>query len=274
MPNSLSVCVLGSSSKGNATLVWTSRQALLIDCGLDATYLTESLEALGFQFADLSGILITHLHTDHARKQSLWRFIDKDVPVYVPDQLKSMLQESVKSSKRPSAHSMVIGLTGSELHLGDCRVRPFEVPHDSDGGCFGYTLSCVLDGKSKKLSISTDIARMTDPLVEHLADSDIIVLESNYDEQMLDSSGRPEWLKRRIREQGHLSNTECAESLLKTIERSQRLPKTVALAHISEQCNTKDLARTCTEMALANHGIRDVHVVCTHPRTRSRTMTV
>jgi phosphoribosyl 1,2-cyclic phosphodiesterase len=91
---------------------------------------------------------------------------------------------------------------------------------------------------------------------------------------MLENSARPVWLKRRIREDGHLSNDQCGESLLQIIDRSKTLPKSLSLAHISQECNTNKLALECAEAALDSHGIRGLSVFETHPNRPGRTITV
>jgi phosphoribosyl 1,2-cyclic phosphodiesterase len=107
-----------------------------------------------------------------------------------------------------------------------------------------------------------------------MANSDVIVIESNYDVQMLESSDRPEWLKRRIREDGHLSNDQCAESLLQIVDKSHTFPKSLALAHVSQECNTNALALACMEAALESRVIRGISVNETHPDKPGLTITV
>ena len=118
------------------------------------------------------------------------------------------------------------------------------------------------------------MAHTTRSVVGHIANSNVIVIESNYDVDMLENSRRPVWLKRRIQETGHLSNDQCAESLLQIIDQSKTLPKSIALAHISQECNTNALALECTEMALGGRGIRGINVSETHPHRPGRTITV
>jgi phosphoribosyl 1,2-cyclic phosphodiesterase len=141
--------------------------------------------------------------------------------------------------------------------IGSFGVEAFEVPHDSPGGCFGYVLT---DGGSR-VTFATDVGFPQERLVEHFAGSGTIVIESNHDPDMLERSGRPEWLKRRIRERGHLSNDQCAELLTAVLRRTTVLPAAVILAHISQECNTNPLAmRTATD-ALARESAGGVTVV-------------
>jgi len=107
-----------------------------------------------------------------------------------------------------------------------------------------------------------------------MANSDVIVIESNYDVQMLEASDRPAWLKRRIQEDGHLSNEQCADLILQIIGKSHTLPRSLALAHVSQECNTNALARDCTKAALDGHGINQINLFETYPDRPGTTIAV
>jgi len=272
--NPLSTCVLGSSSAGNATLVWTARNAILIDCGFSPVYIKSQLRRLGLSIADLDAALITHIHGDHVNESTVRALIKERVPIYCPPQIESQLQKKFYACASASQKGLLKVIKKREIELNRFLVRSFEVPHDSDGGCFGYGISSNEGGRTKKVSVSTDMAHLTKPVIDHIVNSDVIVIESNYDVQMLEQSARPAWLKRRIREHGHLSNDQCSESLLQIIDQSETLPKAISLAHISRECNTNELALECTEVALVRQGIHGIGVFETHPDKLSRTITV
>jgi phosphoribosyl 1,2-cyclic phosphodiesterase len=272
--HALSTCVLGSSSAGNATLIWNNNTAVLIDCGFGPPYITWRLEKLGLSIADLDGVLITHVHGDHVNDLMVRKLIRENVPIYCPSQIQPHLQRKCNAFRYNSPPEPLKPITKLEVELNGFVIRPFEVPHDSAGGCFGYSVICDGGGKTKKISVTTDMARPTKSVIDHMADSDVIVIESNYDVEMLENSARPAWLKRRIRQDGHLSNDQCAESLLKIIDRSQSAPTSVVLAHISQECNTNALALECTESALKGQGISGIGVFETHPDRPGKTITV
>jgi phosphoribosyl 1,2-cyclic phosphodiesterase len=274
LKNELSTCVLGSSSAGNSTLIWNSGTAILVDCGFSPAYIAWRLEKLGLSIAELSGVLITHVHGDHVNDSTVRKLIEERVPIYCPDQIKPHLQRKFSSLATASQQGLLKPLKKSQTGLDEFVIRAFEVPHDSDGGCFGYNIFYDAGGRTKKVSVSTDMANTTRSVVSHIADSDVIVIESNYDVDMLENSRRPIWLKRRIQEEGHLSNHQCAESLLRIIDGSQTLPKSITLAHISQECNTNALALECTATALDRQGIRGITVSETHPDRPGRTITV
>jgi phosphoribosyl 1,2-cyclic phosphodiesterase len=232
------------------------------------------LEKLGLSIADLSGLLITHVHGDHVNDSTIRKLVRERVPIYCPPQIEPYLRRRYSGLARASHQGLLKVIKKTEAELDEFVIRAFKVPHDSDGGCFGYNIFYDAGGRTKKVSVSTDMAHTTKSVVGHIANSDVIVIESNYDVDMLENSARPVWLKRRIREEGHLSNDQCAESLLQIMDKSQTLPKSIALAHISQECNTNALALQCTELALDRQGISGVNVFETHPDRPGRTITV
>lgn len=274
MSNNLSVCVLGSSSAGNSTLIWNSGTAILVDCGFTPAYIEWRLEKLGLSISALSGVLITHVHGDHVNDSAVRKLIREHVPIYCPPQVERHLKRKYTVLTDAARLHLFTPLKKSETEIKEFVVRAFEVPHDSDGGCFGYNVLLDVGGKTKKVSVVTDMAHPTNSASGHMADSDVIVMESNYDVEMLENSARPLWLKRRIQEDGHLSNDQCAESLLEILDKSQTLPKSLALAHISQECNTNVLALECTAQALGGQGIKGIVVFETHPDRPGKVMRV
>lgn len=207
-------------------------------------------------------MFITHTHSDHVNDWTVRKLIESKVPIYCPPEIDQHLQEKYRGLASASASGLMKCLRKDEIELDGLLVRSFPVPHDSPGGCFGYS---VLNGGGKKATITTDIGHATDSAVRSMANSDIIVLESNHDTEMLENSGRPAWLKRRIKEIGHLSNDQCADILLRVFDRSRKLPQSVMLAHVSKECNTNAIAKDCTTTAFHKVGIKGTNVVETYP---------
>jgi phosphoribosyl 1,2-cyclic phosphodiesterase len=253
--------VLGSSSAGNCTLVWNAGTALLVDCGFGRTYVRSSLESLDLDIPPLAGLLITHAHSDHVNDASVDLLVENRVPVIVPRELTKVLRHMYPSIQRAAGRGLLaeIGAGGGEA--GTLAVTAFRVPHDSPGGCFGFGIT---DGAAKeKVAIATDLGFTGDELVEQFKDADAVVIESNHDVAMLEGSNRPYWLKKRIREIGHLSNDQCADFVCRVVQSSARPPRAVVLAHISQQCNTNELAERATSGALLREGFSAVRVVQT-----------
>ena len=269
LKNSLSLCVLGSSSAGNATVIWNHNAAILIDCGFGPSYIEKHFRRLGLRLQDLRGVFITHIHGDHINEWSVNRFVRDRIPIYCPSTIESHLQSKYATVRIASHDGLLHVMKKSEMQMDGFLVSHFDVPHDSDGGCYGYAVSYESDGAMRKVCVSTDLAYPTKSAITHMADSDALVIESNYDLRMLAESSRPDWLKRRIQEDGHLSNDQCAETVLQVLDRSKSLPSTIALAHVSRECNTNRLAVDCTRGEMDRIGVRGVRIVETHPQRSS-----
>ena len=261
----IAVCVLGSSSAGNSTLVWSTTSAVLVDCGFNPGYMEKSLRAKGLTIEDLDGVLITHVHGDHVNGWFVRKLIKAGVPIYCPPAIQLHLQVHYDALARASHLGLLRPLPDGQVNLAGFEVQAFAVPHDSPGGCFGYGIRFWEGGRSTKVTVTTDIANPTDSAARCMADADIMVIESNHDVDMLENSRRPLWLKRRIREFGHLSNDQCAGMLLSVLGNSTKLPRAVMLAHVSQECNTNQLALETTNEALDGEGIRGINVAATYP---------
>lgn len=256
-----SVCVLGSSSSGNCTLVRNGRSMVLIDCGFGPRFMISQLRRLGVELSQLSGVLLTHTHGDHVRENAVRTLTAAGIPFFVPPSIANPLQREYRSLREASERGLLREISGSELSLKTLSVTMFPVPHDSPGGCFGYSLCCQEDGIAQKITVATDIGFVSEGAITGFANSDIMVIESNHDYEMLERSGRPLWLKRRIRERGHLSNDESAELTLRILDASHVAPKTIVLAHISQVCNTNELALLCTGERLERSGLASIQLV-------------
>jgi len=265
----IQLSVLGSSSAGNCTLIWNDRGALLVDCGFPPGYILKHLRAYGLSLADLRGVLITHTHGDHVRGPFVRRLIAARVPMYCPEDIALHLQGIYQSMTQAAHRGLLRPFRDGVLELDPFQIRSFPVPHDSPGGCFGYSIFADSGGGEKKITFATDLAHADKLLVSHFADSDIVVIESNHDVRMLEESGRPIWLKRRIREHAHLSNEKCAEFVIRVVEKSQRLPGSIMLAHISQECNTRKLALECTGEVLEKRGFAAACLEVSHRYERS-----
>lgn len=258
--STLSVCVLGSSSAGNATLVRYGRTAFLIDCGFSPAYITTQLALAGLALEDLTGVLITHTHGDHVNEWFVKKALGGRIPFFCPQDIELHLQTTYRTLAEASHLGLLKPIINDCLETEDFLVRSFPVPHDSPGGCFGYNMFFASGGELRKVSVVTDIAFPTTTAAAHCADSDILVMESNHDPDMLESSGRPYWLKKRIRETGHLSNAQCSEALVRIFDRSKKLPANIFLAHVSQECNTNAIAAKCAGETLTRLGVRGVQL--------------
>lgn len=228
---------LGSGSRGNALVFQAGKTTVLLDCGFKLRETTARLARLELQPADLSGIVVTHEHSDHAggvlalaRKHGL--------PLWMTHGTwQAILQDSGDSGDGVTVEL----IDGSQAFaLGDVDVRPFTVPHDAR-----EPVQYVLSDGRRRLGVLTDAGSVTAHIENALSGCDALVLETNHDRDMLMNGAYPAWLKQRIGgPHGHLAN-HAAARLLATLDVTRL--KHVIAAHLSEQNNTPDLARQSLE---------------------------
>lgn len=262
----IQVKVLGSSSAGNSTLIWNKQDALLVDMGFSQRYMRERFEEAGVLFSTLKGVLITHLHSDHLRQSMLNKVLSEGIPVYVHQRLAPALFRRFKVKNR----ALVRTYKNDWFQAGPFRIRGFQVPHDSDGGCFGYNIHL---GKTK-VSVATDMGFPENGVAGFFKNSDVIVIESNHDPEMLANSGRSAELIERIHSIGHLSNEQCSRFLEEVFHRSERLPRAVALAHLSQDCNLPELARQTTAELLRRYELDTTQLQVSQKNVPSETLTI
>lgn len=235
------VVPLGSGSSGNATLVAFGETRLLVDAGLSARELGVRLEGVGVAPRQLTAILLTHEHHDHAR--GLERFAVKHgVPVFTTPEALAAL--NLAPRHLPAWHPFEPGLP---FDAGGITVEPFSVPHDAVNPV-GFVLTC----SGVRVGIATDLGHATTLVVERLRGCHVLVVEANHDDGMLLGGPYPWALKQRIGGRlGHLSNEESA-SLLAAVADDDC--QAVILAHLSERNNTAAKARQAVASALARSG--------------------
>jgi phosphoribosyl 1,2-cyclic phosphodiesterase len=266
--------VLGSSSGGNCTAVWNSRDLLLVDCGFSARYIAHHLHDLGFPLRGVTGVVVTHGHADHITPSAVRRFTELGIPVYTPSPVLSGLVRLDNVFRKARDRGILRPFRDAGEDIGSFEIRSFPVPHDAPGGCVGYDIaSGTLFGR-RRITMATDVGFVQDHLAGIFRDADAVIIESNHDPAMLEGSGRPEWLKKRIRDIGHLSNQQCASLVLDAARSSTHAPRAVVLAHISQQCNTNDLAVACTVRALEDGGFRGIPVLPTFPSEPNTVVTL
>jgi phosphoribosyl 1,2-cyclic phosphodiesterase len=242
---SFSLSILASGSRGNALLVNAGDTKLLIDCGLGVRTLLPLLQSVGVTANELSGILITHEHTDHMR--GLERFLPRTrAALYATDGTLAGIDHVVP------ARTTVRVMTTEPVEIGDIPVRAIPIPHDANEPC-GYQLTIG----EHRLLVATDLGEVTPEIFDALQNSTVAVFESNHDEEMLATGSYPEILKRRIRSRnGHLSNRQCATAL-KACQQTELT--TVILAHLSDENNDPRIARSMAAEAM-NGRTCDLHV--------------
>ena len=212
---------------------------MLIDCGLNLRDTEKRLARLGLAPADLAGILITHEHGDHAGCAFDFAAAHR-VTLYLTYGTLVALEAE---GKVIDGVKKIVLTTEEKFSVGALEVAPFTVPHDAR-----EPVQFVLSDGDSRLGVLTDIGVSTPYVERTLGGLDALVLECNYDRDMLWAGPYPKWLKERIAGPfGHLDNLE-SERLLGALDRSKL--KHVIGAHLSQQNNKPELARACLARAL------------------------
>jgi phosphoribosyl 1,2-cyclic phosphodiesterase len=235
------IWVLSSGSSGNCILLWIGKNAVMVDCGIGPRSLAPYLERAGLEFSDLDGALVTHVHGDHLRAPMVKKLMRENVPLHCHQRIVKHLSQSYDQAAMAIKPKLLRPFGEKMFTVGAFRIKPFEVAHDSPGGCFGYSLYARVGSGIKKISVATDIGEYDSALVNRFADSDVMIIESNYDDLLLEQTSRPQILKDRIR-LVHFSNDQCAEFVNAVLARSRRLPQAIVQAHVSQESNTVDTA--------------------------------
>ncbi len=234
-------CSLFSSSRGNCTYVGSPDAGILIDCGVSAKRIADTLSSLDVDVRSIRAIFITHEHTDHV---SGLRVLASrhHIPVYASAGTIRALEDLQITGAFPMAE---IGAGGVET-AGMC-VRPFALSHDA-AQPVGYTVGTA-DGR--RISVATDTGIVTDEILSAVSGSDLVLLESNHDVGMLQAGPYPYTVKRRIlSDKGHLCNDACAETAVRLLDSGTTR---FCLAHLSRDNNMPRLAyqTTYSEMQLS-----------------------
>jgi len=247
------VCVLASGSSGNCTYIGNGKTSVLLDAGLSARELSRRLDQIGVRIEEIHAVCLSHEHNDHtAGIRVLHR--RHGIPVYA----NSGTVHALQRDDRIAGVNWQVFSTGSAFSIGDLSIEPFSVPHDAMD-----PVGFVVGSGGLRVGVVTDVGMPTTLLRERLSRCNVVVVESNHDERLLESSKRPWYLKQRIKgRQGHLSNNRAAEVLAGLAGPELRH---VFLAHISEECNRHDLALRAAEEKLRHTGCHHVKVSLTYP---------
>lgn len=228
---------LGSGSRGNALVVEVDETRVLLDCGFGLNETEVRLARLGLAPRDLNAMVVTHEHDDHVG--GVARFARRhELPVYLTHGTLMALDGA-----RTALADVTIIDSHMHFAIGDVEIYPYPVPHDAR-----EPAQFVFGDGSVRLGVLTDTGEATPHIAGMLSGLQALVIECNHDAGMLESGSYPPALKRRIAGRlGHLDNGAAA-GLIASLDCS-RLRHMVA-AHLSQQNNTPDLARTAVARAL------------------------
>lgn len=235
---------LSSGSSGNCIHVGSDKTKLLIDIGLSKKKVEEFLNQIKLKLESIAGILITHEHSDHCKGL---KAVDKlGVPIYLNEGTYNAIKQKGYLIKNVNI------IEKEEFSIGDLDIKMFKVPHDA-ADPVGYTLS----HKGRSVSVATDIGYVSGEVFRNIKDSHLILLESNYNEKLVEMGTYPRFLKERIlSKHGHLSNEECGNTVVDLIKNSH---KTIVLGHISDKNNYPELAYKTVEKIVCMNGFKVNH---------------
>ena len=239
----LNFCSLYSGSSGNSLFVESDSTKLLIDAGVSSKKIETALLGLDIDPKTLDGILITHEHSDHV--QGLGTFAKKfDIPVYIN---KKTLDAIPKQREKIPEKNIKKFTIEEKFEIGDIQVKPFAIPHDAVNPC-GFNIF----NDNKKISIATDIGHMSNGVIKNLEDSLFVLLEANYDPEILRFCKYPYPLKLRIAgPTGHLPNDTAGRTISHLMQSGL---KQAMLGHLSKESNFPELAyKTVVDELLANN---------------------
>ena len=224
---------LGSGSKGNSTIVESDTACVMVDCGFGLRNACTRLERIGKSPADLTAIIVTHEHSDH------WKGIGAlsakyNIPVYLS-------AGSLKAKEIQSGEALFNCIDShKDFYVGDVCIKPVPVPHDAR-----EPIQYILSNGKVQLGILTDLGHFTPHVVSSYSKCDALLLECNYDEDMLLDGPYPRFLKDRVSGMyGHLSNRQAADLLL-ALDLSRL--KTLVIGHISAKNNDVSLIKAAIE---------------------------
>jgi phosphoribosyl 1,2-cyclic phosphodiesterase len=285
---SLELCVLGSGSGGNSTVVRSPWGTFLIDAGFGPRSTAQRMcggtrGGIGVDLPDISAIVLTHLDHDHFNKNWLLTILKRGIRVFcarnrvseITDSPEGLDAESKRIAKRlgdTPLRDLVIGFDGPFAPVRGVTLDPLPLAHDAEGS-HGFLISC--DGY--KVGFATDLGHVPETLIDRFCGVDLLALESNYDPEMERTSDRPWFLKQRVMGgHGHLSNDQALAAIKTILDRTQsrcgpdRLPRHIVLLHRSRECNCPDLVR---ELFIRDARIAQV-LTLTHQEERTAWLSV
>lgn len=224
---------IASGSSGNCIYAGSENTHILIDAGISNKRIEQGLNEIGLKGSELSGILITHEHSDHTKGLGVLARKYK-VPIYgTRETLEEIGNMKYLGEYSRDLYSPI--QPDVDFTIGDLKIKPFSIDHDA-ANPVAYR---VQNGK-RTVAVATDLGHYDNYIIEQLQGLDALLLESNHDIRMLESGPYPYYLKRRILgDHGHLSN-ENAGRLLNHILHDGL--KRVLLGHLSKENNYEELA--------------------------------
>ncbi|HIT73003.1 MAG TPA: MBL fold metallo-hydrolase [Candidatus Fimicola cottocaccae] len=238
-------CPIASGSSGNCIYAGTESTNILFDAGLSGKRIKEGLDILNVDGTNIDALFITHEHSDHIKGAGIIsrRF---DIPIYATERTWEAMENTIGNIGRRNKKFIY---SGEPCVINDMCIMPFDIPHDA-AEPVGYSIFA----KDFKMTIATDLGHVTDTVKENIQGSDVLLLESNHDVDMLKCGSYPWALKQRILgDKGHISN-ETAGKLISEIMDGKL--KHIYLGHLSDENNEPHLAYETVKSILNENDIK------------------
>ncbi len=241
----IKLCSLSSGSSGNCVFVGNEDCGLLVDCGISGKEILANLNNIGVCSNAIKAVLVTHEHSDHIRSVGI---ISRKlgIPIYANTNTWNNMEDLIGTVKTENIRFFAVG---EELEVGGIGIKSYSTPHDAAdpvGFCFFYG--------NRKISIATDLGYFSETVKKNTSGSDMVMLESNHDIEMLKVGRYPYFLKRRIlSESGHLSNEAAGNAVYELLQTGVR---EVLLAHLSKENNFPELAYETVKEILGKNNVK------------------
>lgn len=224
-------CSLASGSSGNCHLINDGTNSILVDAGLSGIQIENRLKEIDINPKSLAGILVSHEHSDHIRGVGVLsrRY---DIPIYANGGTWAGMEGKIGKIKEENIRYFN---TAEDFTVEDFNIRSYSISHDAR-----EPVGFSIQRKKAKISIATDLGYIDDYIINEVKNSNLLVLESNHDEEMLKAGSYPYYLKRRILSNiGHLSNEAAGNAIVDLVNKNV---KSILLAHLSRENNFPELA--------------------------------
>src|ERR1035437_1466972 len=248
-------CSLSSGSSGNCYYLGNEFHGILIDAGISATSIRKFLKDMDITMQTIMGVLITHNHIDHIRGLEILTR-KNSIPAFTTRKI----WESILTPQRKISRDCIREIPlQQKFHLAGFDIEAFPVCHDAP-----ETVGFHICAGEKKITIATDLGHICQSAAPYIKEANLLVIESNYDEQMLTDGRYPYYLKERIiSDYGHLGNHQTSDFLADIID--DKLSH-ICLAHLSKNNNTPEIAlqtlhRTFTERGINLNGKHQISVL-------------
>ena len=246
-PSPLFYISFGSGSSGNCCYLGTRNAGILIDAGILTETVVDTLKENGIKMENIVGICLTHDHGDHVKYAYNIVRKHKHMKVYCTNRVvNGMLRKHNISKRIKDYHSPIF--KEIPFKLGDFEITAFDVPHDGDDN-----MGFFVRHGDKNFVVATDLGAISERARHYISQAHYLIIEANYDKEMLIKGTYPDYLKRRIQtDRGHMDNVETA-AFLSEIYTPQL--KYIFLCHLSNDNNTPEIALNTISKALKDRGL-------------------